>query len=115
MEERKDLERDLLDCQFIKDKIRSENGYAERFYNALCNINWFHDTIVHSDGNEDDAWHCSWRYAGSLVATLRACGENYLDYYCSGREGFVDADIAEDLQQIGWRHFHDKNTDKSDE
>ena len=99
----RDLERDLLNCQFIKDKIRSEDGYAERFYDALCNTKWYHDSVIHGTGTEDDAWSCSWRYAGSLVATLRACGEDYLNYYCSGSEGSVAPDIVIDLKQLGWR------------
>ena len=99
----KDLEQDLIDCQFIKDKIRSENGYATRLYGALCNINWYHDSQLHGNGNEDDAWHCSWRYAGDLVATLRGGGANYLDYYSSGNEGLISTDIADDLNKIGWR------------
>ena len=98
----KDLERDLLDCQFIKDKIRSENGYAERFYNALCNVNWIHDSVVHGDGDKADTWSISWRGAGGLVATLRACGEDYLDYYCSGNEGHIADDVYDDLMKIGW-------------
>ena len=99
----KDLERDLLDCQFIKDKIRSDDGYAERFYNALCNTKWYHDTDIHGNGVKDDAWTCSWRYAGGMVTTLRACGEDYLSYYITGNEGLVDPDIIEDLKQLGWR------------
>jgi len=101
----KDLERDLLDCQFIKDKIRSENGYAERFYNALCNVNWIHGSVVQGDGDKADTWSISWRGAGGLVATLRACGEDYLYYYVSGGEGSVDPDIVIDLKQLGWRQY----------
>ena len=100
---RKDLEQDLIDCQFIKDKIRSEYGYATRLYDALCNTNWYHDSQLHGNGNEDDAWHCSWRYAGDLVATLRGSGEDYLDYYSSGNEGLIADDISNDLNKIGWR------------
>jgi len=104
----RNLERDLLDCQFIKDKIRSEDGYAERFYNALCNTRWYHDTDIHGNRIKDDGWTCSWRYAGGMVATLRACGEDYLSYYITGNEGFVDLDIIEDLKQLGWRSHYVK-------
>ena len=103
LETKKDLERDLLDCQFIKDKLRREDDYATRFYNALCNTRWYHNSNIHGPRNKDDAWSCSWRYAGDLVSTLRACGEDYLDYYCSGGEGHVDPDIEKDSKQLGWR------------
>ena len=106
MPTKQDLERDLLDCKFIIDRLRREDDYATRFYNALCNNRWCHDSDVHGLRNEDDTWSCSWRYAGDLVAKLRACGEDYLDYYCSGREGHVHIDIEEDLKKLGWRQIN---------
>jgi len=96
------FERDLIDCQPIKEKVRNDNGYAKRLYDALCNTRWYHDSHIHGIGNEDDGWSCSWRYAGGLVATLRACGEDYSDYYCSGNEGCIADDIYNDLIKIGW-------------
>ena len=103
MPTKQDLERDLLDCKFIKDRLRREDDYATRFYNALCNNRWCHDSDVHGLRNEDDTWSCSSRYAGDLVATLRGGGANYLDYYSSGNEGLISTDIADDLNKIGWR------------
>ena len=96
------FERDLIDCQPIKEKVRNDDGYAKRLYDALCNTRWDHASHIHGVGNEDDGWSCSWRYAGGLVATLRACGEDYLDYYGSGNEGCIADDIYDDLMKIGW-------------
>ena len=96
------FERDLIDCQPIKEKVQNDDGYAKRLYDALCNTRWYHDSHIHGVGNEDDGWSCSWRYAGGLVATLRACGEDYYDYYCSGNEGCIADDIYDDLMKIGW-------------
>jgi len=103
MSDEHNLERDLIDCQHIKDKVRKDDGYATRLYDALCNTKWYHDSDVHSGRTKSDAWTCSWRYAGGVVAKLRVSHEDYLDYYCSGNEGFIDPDVAEDLKQIGWR------------
>lgn len=50
--------------------------------------------------NFDWLFSCSWRYAGGLVASIRDCGENYLDFYCSGDEGSLAAE--EDLNKLGW-------------
>ena len=100
---KRDLEQDLIDCQFIKNKVRNEDGYDTRLYDALCNTNWYHDNDLHGDGSKDDSWHCSWRYAGGLVAILKGSGTDYLDYYCSGNEGRIATDIADDLKKIGWR------------
>tara|TARA_B100000949_G_scaffold30202_1_gene23363 strand:- start:2298 stop:2624 length:327 start_codon:yes stop_codon:yes gene_type:complete len=97
------LELDLIDCQPIKDKVRKDDGYATRLYDALCNVKWYHGSDLHSSGTKNDYWSCSWRYAGDLVAKLRVSNEDYLDYYCSGNEGFIAPDVAEDLKQIGWR------------
>ena len=98
-----DLERDLIDCQTIKDKVRNDDGYARRLYAALCNTKWYHDSVVHSSKQNVNHWSCSWRYAGGIVSTLRARGGDYLDYYCSGNEGCIGDDIRLDLIRIGWR------------
>jgi len=104
MEEAKpDLERDLIDCQFIKEKVRNDNGYATRLYSAICNNRWYHNSHVHGFKEGSDYWSCSWRYAGGIVSSLRTSGGDYLDYYCSGREGCIEADVRSDLRLIGWR------------
>jgi len=98
-----DLERDLIDCKTIKDKVRENDGYSRRLYAALCNTRWLHDSVVHSTKQDVNYWSCSWRYAGGIVSTLRASGGDYLDYYCSGNEGCIEDDIRLDLVRIGWR------------
>jgi hypothetical protein len=48
--------------------------------------------------------------SGEIVADLRDCGEDYLNYYCSGMinldgsvsESVVTDEIALDLAKIGW-------------
>jgi len=103
MQIKQDLERDLIDCQPIKDKVRKDDRYATRLYNALCNTEWYHDSDVHGSRIKNDPWTCSWRYGGDLVAKLGVNNKNYLNYYGSSNEGFIAPDVAEDLKQIGWR------------
>lgn len=71
---------------------RGEN-FRQKLYAALCNTGWKKD---------NQAFTCSWRAAGSLVAEYSREGENYLDYYCSGGEGKVDAEIREALAPLEW-------------
>ena len=96
----KNLERDLYDCKTIRSKVCDE-GYAKKLYAALCNMQWHHN-----DSKPDELWSCSWRYSGGLVSGLRnlelSTNEDYLDWYCSGNEGFVDEEIKEDLASLGW-------------
>lgn len=69
-------------------------GLAVDVYRALSNVEWRHE-----DGSR---YSCSWRSAGGLVAEIRGAGEDYLDFYCSGREGTVTDEIAEALSAHGW-------------
>lgn len=113
--ENPDLERDLLACSWLKEKVLASDVYAQRLYAAMCN-NLFQKQEVMSVLS-DQTWSCTWRYAGGIVANLRDQGD-YLDWYCSGRlgnpdnhghtpgeyvgEGYVDAEIRQDLLELGW-------------
>lgn len=62
---------------------------------------------------------CTWRTAAGIVANLvngsllyEGNGGNdgrkdYLHYYCAGHEGTIAADVAQDLEAIGWVHLPD--------
>jgi len=67
---------------------------ATEIYRALCNVDWFHE-----DGSR---FGCTWRSAGATVAELRGEGEDYLDYYCSGNEGYVADSVSGPLAERGW-------------
>lgn len=95
------LEFDLLKSDVIAEKCKNE-VYAQHLYAAMCNNRFF---------KNNQEWTCSWRYAGGIVADLRNCGENYMDWYCSGithnddkavGEGVVTKEIREDLLKLGW-------------
>ena len=87
-----DMEADLNTSQSLKDLIQ-DHKKAIAMYGSLCNVDWYKNGI---------RWSCSWRYAGGLVADLRNQNEAYLDYYCSGNEGTIDDEIAEEFAKLGW-------------
>ena len=95
------LELDLCKSDWIADKCKYGEIYSQNLYAALCNNRFFY-------GEEE--WTCSWRFAGGLVADLRDCGEDYIDWYCSGmnnKEGYVPESVVTeevqlDLMKLGW-------------
>lgn len=81
---------------------------AEDAYRSLCNVVWVPlDSKLTSyedvkwDGEE--VFSTSWRSAGQEVADLRGEGEDYIDFYCSGREGSVTDEIKEAMKSVGLR------------
>jgi hypothetical protein len=101
-----DLEYDLRASGVFKNKVNSDS-YAQRLYATLCNNNFFKGYMV-------EAWHCSWRHSGGIVADLRGEGD-YIDWYLSGMrfdednsvelltEGTICEEVQADLLTIGWR------------
>jgi hypothetical protein len=110
---------DVCQCTWIVDKIRSDDAYAQNFYAALCNQEWYEQDAW--EILRDQTWRVSWRAAGAIVADIRGSGD-YLDWYCTGSfvwhdrdgyqptaaeqwyvaEGMITAEIRSDLAQIGW-------------
>ena len=120
-----DLQRDLIDTDWIVKKIREDKRYAQNLYAAFCNMRWQKLAVL--PVLKDQYWSCSWRGAGGIVAGIRGNGEDYMDWYCSGMGGFaafadedpeeteryfkerglvpegtVTDEIKEDLKKIGW-------------
>ena len=115
----RDLERDMQDSQWFKDKLRSDKVYAQNVYSALCNMRWQPIDVISI--LKDEYWSCSWRSAGGIVATLEARGGDYMDWYCSGigdetpdtgrwierpksyvPEGTITDEIRADFAKLGW-------------
>lgn len=44
--------------------------------------------------------------AGGVLATLRAEGGDYTDWYCSMGEGLVDEQVLDEIQALGWDLVH---------
>lgn len=106
------MEVDLVSSDWIREKARADDSYAQNLYAAMCN-NEFESL---STGR---AWSCSWRSAGGVVADVLDQGGDYLDWYCSGiwkdigeprvsesryvEEGVVTDEVRADLEKLGWR------------
>lgn len=119
LESRKNnLEYDLLTTNWILEKARLSESYAQNLYAALCNREFIKLEVLPI--LKDQKWGCSWRYAGGIIANMRQEGD-YIDWYCSGirnddyqedfnlaypngyvPEGLVTEEIRMDLQKLGW-------------
>jgi hypothetical protein len=113
--QKNNLEWDLVTTDWILEKVRSSEAYAQNLYAAMCNNGFIKLDVIPILKNEE--WGCSWRYAGGIVADMRQQGD-YIDWYCSGirgdgisinpeyekfvGEGCVTDEIRNDLQRLGW-------------
>jgi len=88
------MEYDLVTTDWILEKVRARDEYAQNLYAAMCN-NEFIKLEVFSILKEE-VWGCSWRYAGGIVADMRQEGD-YIDWYCSGIRN--DGDMTEEEEQ----------------
>jgi hypothetical protein len=108
------MEYDLRSTEWICDKVKSSDNYAQNLYAAMCNMQFIKLDVVPILKNQ--RWSASWRYAGGIVADMRERGD-YIDWYCSGinpsydeldvRKGFVPEgqvtdEIRKDLKRLGW-------------
>jgi hypothetical protein len=102
------LEYDLRSTDWILEKVRASDVYAQNLYAAMCNNEFQRLDVYPILANQ--VWSCSWRYAGGIIADMRESGD-YIDWYCSGMgdgDGFVSEcqvtdEIADDLNRLGWR------------
>lgn len=121
------LEYDLLITDWILEKVRNNDAYAQNLYAAMCNKDFVKNDVWPI--LTETKWSCSWRYAGGIIADMRQKGD-YIDWYCSGiknmltddelkklnkdqleryeitkkfvGEGYVTEEIREDLLKLGW-------------
>ena len=110
-----DLEYDLRTTDWILEKARSSDVYAQNIYASMCNMRWIKREVLPI--LKDEFWSCSWRSAGGIVADMLQKGD-YIDWYCSGikgglsyddagpegyvPEGTITDEIREDFGKIGW-------------
>ena len=75
------MEYDLLTTDWILEKVRSSDAYAQNLYAAMCNNDFIKRDMWPI--LKEQKWSCSWRYAGGIVADMQQKGD-YIDWYCSG-------------------------------
>ena len=115
------LEYDLRRTNWICDKAKASEAYAQNLYAALCNNEFQKRDVMPI--LQDKTWSCTWRYAGGIIADMQEKGD-YINWYCSGiaggdepdtyqaghdlnrksyvSEGTVTDEIREDLRRLGW-------------
>ena len=121
------MEYDLRSTQWILDKVRASDSYAQNLYAAMCNMQFVKLAVMPI--LTDQRWSCSWRHSGGIIADMRGEGD-YIDWYCSGignevtdqeymdmtqeqkahyesirryvPEGTVTDEIRDDLERLGW-------------
>jgi hypothetical protein len=117
--QKNNLEYDLRTTDWILGKVRASESYAQNLYAAMCNRDFMKLDMIPI--LKEQKWHCSWRYAGGIIADMKGEGD-YIDYYCSGigshesgyglsgkpgngyvSEGTVTEEIEADLLKLDWR------------
>lgn len=110
------MEADMRICDWMLEKVRNSDTYAQNLYAAMCNREFQKLEVL--PVLKEQTWSCSWRYSGGIIADMRQEGD-YIDWYCSGiggglgngdasgtlgyvGEGNVTEEIKEDLQKLGW-------------
>jgi len=78
------------------ERLANDDQLARELYSALCNMQW------RLKEDKEDVFSYSWRGAGGLVADMRAIGENYMDFYCTGGEGLVTQQILTIMNDAGF-------------
>jgi hypothetical protein len=107
------LEYDLRTTDWILEKVRTSDRYAQNLYAAMCNNDFIKNDVWPI--LQEEVWGCSWRYAGGIIADMRQ-DSDYMEWYCSGiggptgdmeQEGYlpescVSDEIRDDLLKLGW-------------
>jgi hypothetical protein len=117
------MEYDLLTTDWILEKVRKSEAYAQNLYAAMCNNDFFKVNFPNTPDGVVDAlklnakpWSCSWRYAGGIIADMREEGD-YIDWYCSGirESNFSEKDMESwtDEQKTNYIEIYSKYVGES--
>ena len=112
--QKNNLEHDLRNTEWVVDKAKANQVYAQNIYAAICNNQFIKLEVWQL--LKEEYWTASWRYAGGIVADILGEGD-YMDWYCSGSggplggmailgylpEGVVSDEIETDLLKLGWK------------
>jgi len=114
--QKNNLEYDLRTTEWILEKVRNSDKYAQNLYASMCNREFIKNDVWPI--LTEQKWSCSWRHAGGVIADMKQEGD-YINWYCSGigdglgngdkdrskgyvSEGVVTDEIREDLLKLGW-------------
>jgi hypothetical protein len=90
------MEYDLRSNEWICDKAKASEAYAQNLYAAMCNNDFTKNDVWPI--LTDKRWGCSWRSAGGVVANMVEKGD-YIDWYCSGIKGEVSDEEYNDMSK----------------
>lgn len=88
------MEYDLRSTQWICDKAKASEAYAQNLYAAICNNEFVKNDVWPI--LTDKRWSASWRSAGGIVANMVEKGD-YIDWYCSGIRGDLSDEEYNDM------------------
>ena len=133
------MEYDLRSTEWIVDKVKGDDVYAQNLYASMCNRDFTKNDVW--PVLTEKRWSCSWRHAGGIIADMQEKGD-YIDWYCSGirdmtpmeesefnmltkeqqefylrskayvGEGVVTDEIRADLLKLGWIVLDDEILDQ---
>jgi hypothetical protein len=83
------MEYDLRSTQWIIDKVKGDEVYAQHLYAAMCNNDFTKNDVWPI--LTEKRWGCSWRRAGGIIADMQEKGD-YIDWYCSGIRDATELD-----------------------
>jgi len=96
------MEWDLRTTEWILEKVRASESYAQNLYAAMCNNDFQKQDVW--PVLKGKTWSASWRYAGGIIADMREKGD-YIDWYCSGIRGVLSAEEYSNLNKEQQQHY----------
>lgn len=82
--------------------LRADKDFATRVYESMCNLSWRQGSAT----IPQRGFSVSWRGAAAIVAEIRGEMEGdplgYCNFYCSGNEGTIHADVEALFNHLGW-------------
>jgi len=108
----RDLEADIRNDAEVLSKVKTREDYAQNVYAAMCNMRWCPRELIPALRQDEraDLWSASWRGAGGVVADLRDCGEDYVDWYCSGMGGLATYNLEEGEEYMARQKYVPEGT-----
>jgi hypothetical protein len=102
------MEYDLLTTDWILEKVRGDDVYAQNLYAVMCNNDFQKNEFMPLLAGK--TWSCSWRYAGGIIADMQEKGD-YIDWYCSGiRDTSITHSPVEESELTAEQLLHYKKT-----